>query len=57
MVKIALLIFTIFIVNGCIEKKTRNLESPCVAIEFDSISEIEANDNPCIRRPANKWLL
>lgn len=41
---------------GCIEKKVRDLESPCVANEF-SDSMPDAIQNPCIRRSANQWLI
>jgi hypothetical protein len=36
-----------------LEKKERNLPSPCVAIEGDNPAA--AIDNPCIRRKANVW--
>jgi hypothetical protein len=41
------------ILSSCIEKKVRDLDSPCVANEFNPNSQTDYN-NPCIRRPVNK---
>jgi len=54
--KILLLVLASLIISGCIEKKVRDLESPCVANQYDSSAAI-ALENPCIRRPANQWLI
>ncbi|MBN8828153.1 MAG: hypothetical protein J0H68_05550 [Sphingobacteriia bacterium] len=49
-----LMLVAILALSGCIEKKMRDLETPCVANEFN---EKEDLNNPCIRIPVNaKWL-
>lgn len=47
------LLIVIFSLASCLEKKIRDLESPCVANEFNPAA---TTDEPCVRRPANPWM-
>ncbi|MFN7038824.1 MAG: DUF2706 domain-containing protein [Alphaproteobacteria bacterium] len=51
MKKFFLIILVLLTVPGCFKAKTRELKSPCVAIEsFET-------QTPCVKRPANaSWL-
>lgn len=55
MTKVILLFSLAFMLGGCIEKKMRDLNSPCVANEFN-LENSENHNNPCIKRAANTWL-
>ena len=46
------LLIVLFSLASCLEKKIRDLESPCVANEYNP----GATDDPCVRRPANPWM-
>ncbi|MBN9543131.1 MAG: DUF2706 domain-containing protein [Alphaproteobacteria bacterium] len=52
MLKLLSIVLACFVLTSCLEKKLRDLESPCVANEYNASSDNE----PCVRRPANAWI-